>query len=79
MSQGRPRRRAAERPLKEIGPPPDGVAVPRRRDEELQRLRTVDGRAVDGIEDGEGDGMNEGSDEGCDVVGCGEIEGAGVG
>ena len=39
----------------------------------------VDGRAVDGIEDGEGDGMNEGSAEGCDVVGCGDTEGAGVG
>ena len=39
----------------------------------------VDGRAVDGICEGIGDGMNEGSGEGCDVVGYGEIDGAGVG
>ena len=39
----------------------------------------VDGYGEDGREDGMGDGMNEGSAEGWDVVGCGEIDGAGVG
>ena len=29
--------------------------------------------------EGIGDGMNEGSGEGCDVVGYGDMEGAGVG